>query len=184
MGEFPPASGSRLAGSPAYRGNPLDLFPTLCALLARLIDWGTIAMRRATWTPAPLTLAVGIAVGVLGARLLTAQPPASFTETPLLSADLADVPGKQLLVSRLDTAPGWAHGRHYHAGHELVYVLEGSAILEVEGKAPVRLGPGSVAYMPPGQVHAGRNASPSARFKFLLIRIHEKGQPISVELGS
>jgi quercetin dioxygenase-like cupin family protein len=88
-----------------------------------------------------------------------------------------------LIVSRLDTAPGWAHGRHYHAGHELVYVLEGTAILEVDGKPPLTLRPGTLAHVPPGQVHAGRNASRTGPFRFLLFRIHQKGQPLSVELG-
>ena len=129
-----------------------------------------------------LTLAVGIAVGAVGASVLAAQPP-SFTETVLLRADLAGVAGKELIVSRLETAPGWVHGRHYHAGHELVYVLEGSAILEVDGQPSITLKPGAVSYVPPGQVHAGRNASRTAPFRFLLFRIHEKGQPISVELG-
>lgn len=140
-------------------------------------------MRRTRWLPA-VTLVVGLVVGALGAITVTgpgAQPP-SFTETPLLATVLAGVPGKELIVSRLVTAPGWAHGRHYHAGHELVYVLEGSAILEVEGKPPVMLRAGDAAYLPPRQIHAGRNAGTSP-FSFLLVRIHEKGQPISVELG-
>ena len=125
-------------------------------------------------------------MGAVGATVVTglrAQPP-SFTETPLLGTDLAGVPGKGLMVSRLVTAPSWAHGRHYHAGDELVYVLESSAILEVEGKPPVTLGAGDVAYMPPRQIHAGWNASATAPFTFVLIRIQEKGQAISVELGS
>ncbi len=141
-------------------------------------------MRRTRWTPV-VTLAVGLVVGALGATVVPgpgAQAPPSFTETPLLGTDLAGVPGKELLVSRLVTAPGWAHGRHYHAGHELVYVLEGSAILEVEGKPPITLRAGDVAHMPPRQIHAGRNAGTSP-FSFLLVRIQEKGRPISVELG-
>lgn len=139
------------------------------------------ARARVVWP-----LALGIALGAIGAFAIpwvSAQGPRSFTETPLFGTDLSGVPGTELLVSRLVTAPGWIHGRHYHAGHELVYVLEGSAVLEVEGKPPVQLAPGAFAYVPPRQIHAGRNASATAPLSFLLIRIHEKGQPISVELG-
>jgi quercetin dioxygenase-like cupin family protein len=138
-------------------------------------------------TPFVGPLALGMALGAIGGAAITrvsaqvALPP--FTETPLFRADLSDLPGRELIVSRLVTAPGWVHGRHFHAGHELVYVLEGSAVLEVDGKSPVELGPGAFAHVPPRQIHRGRNASASAPLRFLLIRIHEKGQPISVELG-
>jgi len=133
------------------------------------------------WAGLVLALLAGFAAGAASVTaLLAAQP--LVKETVLLRTDLAGVDGKELIVSRFETAPGWAHGRHYHVGHELVYVLDGSAIVEVEGKAPVTVPAGATAYFAPRQVHAGRNASPTAPFRFLLVRIHEKGQPISVEL--
>jgi len=112
---------------------------------------------------------------------VAAQP--SFTETMLLHTDLAGFDNYELIVSRLETAPGWSHGRHYHAGHEIVYVLEGNGALESQGRPPQSLRPGTVSYVPSGQIHSGRNTSPREAFKFLLIRIHTKGQPISVELN-
>ena len=129
-----------------------------------------------------LVFGAGILLGAIGTQALNAQAP-PVRETVLLRADLAGIDGKELIVSRLETAPGWVHGRHYHVGHELVYVLEGAGVVEVDGKPPVPLEPGAIAYMPPRQVHAGRNASRTAPFKFLLFRIHERGQPLSVELG-
>ena len=112
---------------------------------------------------------------------MAARP--SFTETVLLRTDLAGIDSYELIVSRLETAPGWSHGRHYHAGHEIVYVLEGNGALESDGRPPQSLRPGTVSYVPSGQIHSGRNTSPREAFKFLLIRIHTKGQPISVELN-
>lgn len=123
----------------------------------------------------------GIALGATGHRLLAAPP--SFTETPLYRADLAGLDKRELIVSRLEASAGWSHGRHYHAGHEIVYVLEGDGVLEVDGSPAQRLEPGAVAHVPPGRIHAGRNANRTAAFKFLLIRIHVKGEPISVELN-
>ena len=38
--------------------------------------------------------------------------------------------------------PGASAGRHYHDGHEVGFVLEGTAILEVEGQPPIELKPG------------------------------------------
>jgi len=101
----------------------------------------------------------------------------------LLRSDLPGVDNYELIVSRLETTPGWAHGRHYHPGHEIVYVLEGNGTLDLEGKSGQRLQPGTVSYVPPGKVHAGRNASPKEMFKFILFRLHAKNQPISVELN-
>lgn len=127
------------------------------------------------------TLLVGMGIGATAQRLVAAPP--SFTETVLLRTDLAGMDKYELIVSRLETAPGWAHGRHYHAGHELVYALEGNGVLATEGKSEQPLRPGTVSYVPPGQIHAGRNTGATEAFKFLLVRIHAKGQPISVELN-
>lgn len=127
------------------------------------------------------TLLGGVALGATGHQLLAAPP--AFTETPLYRADLTGIDRHELIVSRLETSSGWSHGRHYHAGHEVVYVLEGEGTLEVDGVPAQRLRPGTVAHAPPGRIHAGRNASRTAAFKFLLIRIHVKGEPISVELN-
>jgi len=122
----------------------------------------------------------GVALGATGHQLLAAPP--SFAETPLYRGDLTGIDKHELIVSRLETSPGWSHGRHYHAGHEVVYVLEGEGALEVEGRTAQRLQPGAVAYVPPGHIHTGRNTSRTTPFKFVLIRLHVKGEPMSVEL--
>jgi quercetin dioxygenase-like cupin family protein len=137
--------------------------------------------RAIHWSMIIGALLVGITIGATGRHLVAAPP--SFSETVLLRTDLAGIDSYELIVSRLETAPGWAHGRHYHAGHEIVYVLEGNGALETQGKPPQSLRPGTVSYVPSGQIHSGRNTSPKETFKFLLFRIHTKGQPISVELN-
>lgn len=126
-------------------------------------------------------LLAGIGIGVTAHRLFAAPP--SFTEMVLLRSDLPGIDNYELIVSRLETAPGWSHGRHYHPGHEIVYVLEGNGALDLEGRPGQRLQAGTVSYVPPGKVHAGRNASPKEMFKFILFRLHAKNQPISVELN-
>ena len=71
------------------------------------------------WAGLALALLAGFAAGAASVTaLLAAQP--LVKETVLLRTDLAGVDGKELIVSRFETAPGWAHGRHYHVGHELV----------------------------------------------------------------
>jgi len=139
------------------------------------------AGRPIRWPVIVGTLLGGLALGATGHQLLATPP--SFTETPLYRADLTGIDKHELIVSRLETTAGWAHGRHYHAGHEVVYVLEGEGSLEVEDTPAQRLRPGTVAHVPPGRIHAGRNVSRIAGFKFLLIRLHVKGEPMSVELN-
>jgi len=126
-------------------------------------------------------LLAGISIGATAHRLYAAPP--SLTETVLLRSDLPGIDNYELIVSRMETAPGWSHGRHYHAGHEIVYVLEGNGALDVDGRPGQRLQPGTASYVPPGKVHAGRNASSKEMFKFILFRLHAKNQPISVELN-
>jgi len=137
--------------------------------------------RRIRWLMIVGTLLGGIGIGATGHRLVAAPP--SFTEAPLLRTDLAGIDNYELIVSRLETAPGWSHGRHYHAGHEIVYVLEGNGALVADGKPEQRLQAGTISYLPSGQIHAGRNTSRTEAFKFLLFRIHVKSQPISIELN-
>lgn len=41
---------------------------------------------------------------------------------------------KEVIVQLTEIAPSGASGKHYHPGHEINYILEGAAILEMEGK--------------------------------------------------
>ena len=132
-------------------------------------------MRRMT-VLLGVTLAVGIAVGAIGARVLSAtQGP--VTRTVLLETDLAGMEGKKGFVILAEIVPGAATGKHTHPAHEFAYVLEGDGTLEVEGKPPVSLKPGVAIHQPPGQVHNGRNTSATTALKILAVYIAEKDQP-------
>jgi quercetin dioxygenase-like cupin family protein len=63
----------------------------------------------------------------------------------------------------------------------MVYVLEGSVVMQVKGKAPVTLVPGQTFYEEPGDVHTvARNASRTAPAKFVVFFVKDKGAPILV----
>ena len=125
-----------------------------------------------------VTLAVGIAVGAIGARVLSAtQGP--VTRTVLLETDLAGMAGKEGSVVLAEIAPGAATGKHTHPAHEFAYVLEGEGILEVEGKPAASLRPGVAIHQPPGRVHSGRNTSATSALKILAVYIGEKDQPLT-----
>lgn len=136
-------------------------------------------MRR-TAVVLGLGLAIGLAVGLIGDRGLIAQP-APVKVSELLRTDLVGMEEKELIVQRVEAGPGAATGRHLHPGHEVAYTLEGVGVLEIEGKSPVSLRAGEVFYIPARTVHEGRNPSTTAPLKLLVIRIHEKGQPITIK---
>ena len=85
-----------------------------------------------------LTLASGIVAGMIGYHVLQAQP-AAATRTGLLKTDLVGIEGKEAVMLTVEGGPGLIGGKHYHPGSEFAYVLEGSLVMEVEGKPPVTL---------------------------------------------
>ena len=97
----------------------------------------------------------------------------------LLSKDLAGVPGKELSMITVEYSPGESSPAHTHHAQAMVYVLEGSIVMQVKGKAPVTLTPGQTWYEGPDDVHVvSRNASNSAPAKYLVFMVKDKGAPI------
>jgi quercetin dioxygenase-like cupin family protein len=126
-----------------------------------------------------LALAVEIALGLIGSQVLNAQQ-MSIKRTVLLKTDLPGIEGKEFLVDQVELAPGVAGGKHYHPGNVFVYILEGSGLLEIEGKPAVTQKAGSIFHEPPKQVQDFKNASKTEPVKLLVMFISEKGQPLSV----
>jgi quercetin dioxygenase-like cupin family protein len=94
----------------------------------------------------------------------------------LLMKDLADIPGKEVLVITVAYPPGGEDPVHRHPAHAFVYVLEGSIVMQMKGEEPVTLHPGQVFYEKPDHVHVvGRNASKTQPAKFLVVLIKDKG---------
>lgn len=101
--------------------------------------------------------------------------------TPLLSKDLADIPGKEVLMITVEKAPGGYDPIHRHNAHGFIYVLEGAIVMQVEGGKEVTLTPGQTFYESPSDVYiVGRNASSTKPVKFLVFLIKDKGAPVLV----
>ncbi|MGH7411808.1 MAG: cupin domain-containing protein [Candidatus Methylomirabilis sp.] len=135
-------------------------------------------MKRALFIGV-VALAVGIVAGALGTKTLNAQPE-PFKRTVLLKTDLKGLEGKEAVVVLVELAPGASSGKHYHPGHEVNYVLEGSGILELEGTPPVTLKPGVTNHIQVKQVHDVKNTSTADPLKLVAFFIAEKGQPLAV----
>ena len=120
---------------------------------------------------AALVLSLALAGGTLVAEDARVRP--------LLSKDLVGVPGKEVSMITVEYPPGGTDPVHTHHAQALVYVLEGSIVMQVKGGASVTLLPGQTFYEGPDDVHiVGRNASRTAPAKFLVFLVKDKGAPI------
>ena len=121
-----------------------------------------------------LTLA-GIVAGV------SAQQ-AGFKRTVLQQGDLS-LPGREVVTALVEFQPGATVGRHTHPGEEAGYVLEGTVVLDQEGKPAVTLGVGRTFFIPAGTVHNATNSSP-APASVLATYIVEKGKPLATPVAA
>ena len=101
--------------------------------------------------------------------------------TLLMSKDLKEFPGKELLMITVEHAPGGSTPIHVHNAHAMVYVLEGSVVEQVKGGKEVTLTAGQTFYEGPDDLHVvDRNASSTQPAKFLVVLIKDKGAPVLV----
>lgn len=119
-------------------------------------------------------LAVGIAIGVVGSRLLSAQEGLRMG-TVLQRTELVGAKGQEAILVLRDVPPGGESTKHTQAGNEIVYILEGSVILEVQGKPPATLKAGEAFQTVAGEVHNVKNASTSGHAKALAFYVAKKG---------
>ena len=70
-----------------------------------------------------------------------------------MQKDLADVPGKEMLMLTVEYPPGAVEPIHRHDAYAFVYVLEGTIVEQVRGGKEVTLTPGQTFYEGPNDVH-------------------------------
>ena len=138
-------------------------------------------MRR-TVVMLVLTAFMGMMVGVVGTQVLSAQQ-AAVKRTPLLKGELTGIAGKEVTMFTAEVPPGARTGKHYHPGDEFIFVLEGTGVLEEQGKPPITMKPGmALHYASPAEkaayIHEAKNTSDTAPLKLLAVLITDKGQPI------
>ena len=101
--------------------------------------------------------------------------------TPLMSKDLPENPGKEAQMIIVEYPPSSSDAIHRHNAHALVYILEGSVVMQLKGGKQATLIPGQTFYEGPDDVHVvDRNASSTKPAKFLVFLIKDKGAPALV----
>jgi quercetin dioxygenase-like cupin family protein len=116
-----------------------------------------------------------LAVGAEGAMAEEAKV------TPLMSKDLAAIPGKEILMIRVEYPPGHVDAIHRHNAQAFVYVLQGSVVMQVRGGKQVTLEARQTFYEAPDDVHiVGRNASKTESAKLVVFLVKDKGAPVVI----
>ena len=130
-------------------------------------------MMAAMKTAAIIVVAVAVASLAAGVR---AQQ-AGFKRTVLQQVDIS-APGREVVTAVAEFQPGASPGRHTHAGEEVGYVIEGSVVLEQEGKPNRTLHAGEAFLIPAGAVHNATNSGAGVA-KLVATYIVEKGKPLA-----
>jgi quercetin dioxygenase-like cupin family protein len=108
--------------------------------------------------------------------ITAAQAQEGVKRTDLQRHDLS-IPGREAIQVRVDLAPGVVAPKHTHFGEEIIYVLEGTLLYEVEGQPPATLKAGDVLFIPYGTPHSAKNIG-DVNAAELATYVVEKGKPL------
>jgi quercetin dioxygenase-like cupin family protein len=98
---------------------------------------------------------------------------------PLISKDLVAGAGREVTMISVEYAPGASTPPHTHHAQAMLFVLEGSIVMQLKGSAPVTLTAGQTFYEGPDDVHVvSRNASKTAPARYVVFLVKDKGAPI------
>ena len=127
----------------------------------------------------------GIAAALpMMARIASAQTQAGPKLTQILRKDLENQGQvvQETIVSVVDFGPGTAAPWHMHPGaQELLHVIEGSLVVEIEGGGTTLLKTGEAAIVPADIVHLARNENTGISVKALVVHSRAaKDKPLVV----
>ena len=116
--------------------------------------------------------AIAVLIGMTAS--ISAQAP-GFKRTVVQQADLS-TPGREVVQALVDFQQGGSPGRHTHPGEEVGYVIDGTIVVEQDGKAPMTVGAGQGFMIPAGTIHT---ATAKTAAKILATYVVEKGKPLA-----
>jgi quercetin dioxygenase-like cupin family protein len=97
----------------------------------------------------------------------------------LMAKPLPELPGKEAVMLEVSYPPGAKDMAHRHDAHALLYVLEGTIQMQLQGRPQVTLKAGDTFYEGPDDVHVlGRNASNSEPARFVVVLLKRQGAPV------
>jgi quercetin dioxygenase-like cupin family protein len=121
-----------------------------------------------------IVMIVAVTIGTVGSRIVRAEDPLK-AGTILQRTHLVDAKGLDAVLVLRTLAPGGESGKHTQSGNEIVYILDGSVVFELEGNPPKTLKAGEAFTTSAGQVHNVKNASSTEPAKALAFYTAKKG---------
>jgi quercetin dioxygenase-like cupin family protein len=124
-------------------------------------------------------VAAAMVAAALGCGPVAAQQGGQAVSIRRIILQSHDIPGTHLefVEALTEVAPNGVVPRHIHPGPEIMFILQGSLVLEVQGAPARTLTAGQSAYNPQGIPHGGR-AGPEG-VKFLVTWVLPQGRPLA-----
>ncbi len=98
----------------------------------------------------------------------------------LFQTDVDMTADQEIVMVEVEYPPGVSSASHRHNAHTVVYVLEGTVAMQVEGGDLQTLSAGEVFYETPDDIHSvSRNASDTVPAKILVFFLKKKDAPAS-----
>jgi quercetin dioxygenase-like cupin family protein len=122
---------------------------------------------------------LGVAMLILGGGPVPEAAQAQQTGSKRVDLQRHDLsaPGREVIQVRVEFDPGYVSPRHTHPGEEIIYVLEGTLVYEIEGQPTATVRPGDVLFVPAGAAHLAKNVG-SGTGAELATYVVEKGKPL------
>ena len=114
---------------------------------------------------------------------IAAQDKPTVKRTELQRIALEELGNREGLMYIADFPAGGVAPRHFHPGPEFIYVLQGTLVLQEDGKEPHTMKQGDSMHNPSRRVHVGTNPSTTEPTKVLVFLVVEKGQPPAVPVN-
>ena len=102
----------------------------------------------------------------------------SMGSNDVLQEALSAAPGHELIVADLRLGPDAVGDPHSHPWEEYLYVIGGSAVLDVEGAERRTVHAGETAIIPARTVHTPRAGAEGIRA--IVLRVHNRGDPLNI----
>jgi quercetin dioxygenase-like cupin family protein len=127
-----------------------------------------------------------IAAAIDGQDALSAEKKEVYVSPGADKATLVDEPlngveARVVTIEHYTMPAGWVGGKHLHTGPVYVYVLEGSFMIDEQGKEPRTFEAGELYKEPIGTPMQARNPKASEPLKLLVFQVTPKGEPSMVK---
>ncbi len=101
-----------------------------------------------------------------------------FGSNDIFREATAAAPGHELIVADLRLPPDAVGEPHFHPWEEYLYVIGGSAVLDIHNMESRDLAAGESFIIPRNTYHTPR-AGPEG-IRAIIVRVHDEGDPVSV----